>query len=113
MTEQAPDQKALDAAKAEATGKRLEDGSVVVPLVTDEGTVDILIPSPAMWYEGAVEALRSGRISDWVTLAVDDVETLTAWRSVRKRYRDLDAFLTAWSQATGERAGESPGSRAS
>jgi hypothetical protein len=104
---------AAQAVKAEAVGKRLEDGSTLVPLTTDEGTVEILLPPPALWYEGAVEHLSAGRISEWVKLAVEDQESVDLWNSRRKRYRDLDAFLTAWSNATGENPGESSGSSAS
>lgn len=110
----APEEKALSAVKAEAKGKRLEDGSTVVPLVTDDGTVlDILMPPPSDWFEGAVEALSAGKVSEWVRLAVEDEESLQRWASVRKRYRQLDAFLTAWTEATGESPGESQGSSGS
>jgi hypothetical protein len=69
----APEEKALATVKAEAKGKRLEDGSTLVPLVTDDGQVlDILMPPPADWFEGAVEALSAGRVSEWVRLAVED-----------------------------------------
>ena len=118
MTEQAPEapeqeDKALAAVKAEAIGKRLEDGSTLVPLVTDAGTVEIHVLAPALWFEGAVEHLTAGRISEWVKLAVDDPESIVRWNSLKKRYRDLDAFLTAWTNATGESPGESEGSSAS
>jgi len=106
-------EKAVEAAKAEAVGKRLEDGSVLVPLTTDEGTVEILVPPPALWFEGAVEHLSAGRISEWVKLAVEDRESLDLWNSRRKRYKNLDDFLTAWSKATGESPGESQGSSTS
>jgi hypothetical protein len=62
--------KAIEAdAKAEPEG-------VVVTLVTDDGTVDVLIPPPAMWFEGAVEALTQGKVSEWVHLAVEDEKVL-------------------------------------
>lgn len=110
----APEEKALASVKAEAKGKRLEDGTVIVPLVTDDGTVlDILMPPPSDWFEGAVEALSAGKVSEWVRLAVEDEESLQRWASVRKRYRQLDAFLTAWTEATGESPGESQGSSTS
>lgn len=108
-----PEVNEAETVKAEAVGKRLEDGSTVVPLTTDEGTVDILVPPPAMWWEGAVEHLTAGRINEWVQLAVDDQESKDLWNSRRKRYRDLDGFLSAWSGATGETPGESSGSSAS
>lgn len=107
------DSKALEAVKAEALAVRHEDGSTTVPLITDGGTVDITIPPPTMWFEGAVEALTRGQISAWVKLAVDDPEAIVAWDSLRKRYRDLDGFLERWSKATGESPGESSGSSAS
>ena len=108
------EEKALAAVMAEARGKRLEDGSTVVPLVADDGTVlDILMPPPSEWFEGAVEALTAGRVSEWVRLAVEDEESLQRWASIPKRYRQLDAFLTAWTEASGESPGESQGSSSS
>lgn len=104
---------ALTALKAEATAARQPDGSVRVPLVTDEATVEIHVAAPPEWFEGAVDALQAGRISEWIKLAVADRESLDLWNSVRKRYRDLDAFITAWSKATGESPGESQGSSTS
>jgi hypothetical protein len=93
----------------EADAKADPEG-VVVPLVTDEGTVDILVPSPALWFEGAVEALTQGRVSDWIRLAVEDPKVLTAWDSKRKRYRDLSAFVKEWTRLSGEDPGKSPAS---
>lgn len=112
---QAPDKKAkaTEAVKAEAVGQRRDDGTIVVPLVVDGKVLDIVVPPPTEWFEGAVEALSAGRISDWVKLAVDDPDSLVRWDSVRKRYRHLDAFLTAWTKATGEAPGESSGSSTS
>jgi hypothetical protein len=102
-------EKAVEALKAEAVGVRHADGSSTVPLVTDSETVEILVPPVTEWYEGAVEHLRAGRITEWIKLAVEPDELLK-WNSVRKRYRHLDAFLAAWTGATGEDAGESTGS---
>lgn len=96
----------LEAVKAEA--KAPEEG-FLVPLVTDDGEVDILVPPAAMWFEGALDALIQGRVSDWINLATDDPETLAAWASLpRKRYRDLNAFLERWTAASGENPGKSP-----
>ena len=95
----------LRALEAEA---KADPEGVVVPLVTDEGSVDILIPPPAMWFEGAVEALVQGRVSDWVRLAVDDPDVIAAWDARRKRYRDLENFLDEWSKRSGEDPGKSP-----
>lgn len=87
---------------------------VLVPLVTDDGEVDILVPPPNMWFEGALEAMMSARISDWIRLATDDPETLAAWDSLpRKRYRDLEAFLDRWTELSGESPGKSQASKPS
>jgi hypothetical protein len=107
------DAPAVEAVKAEALARKLEDGSTVVPLVTDEGTADIAVAPPARWYEGAVEHLTAGRISEWVKLAAADEESLVRWQGFRKRYCDLDAFLARWVAATGETPGESKGSSSS
>lgn len=120
MTDKAPeapeapadDGTALAAVKAEATAHKLADGSVVVPLVTDDGTVEIAVPPAPLWYEGAVEHLVAGRVGRWMELSLEGDE-LVKWRSVRKRYRDLEGFVQRWSKATGETPGESQGSSAS
>jgi hypothetical protein len=112
MTDKAPEQKALDVLQAEAKGRRLEDGSTIVPLITDGGSHEITVPPPSLWYEGAVEALRDGQVSAWAKLALER-DSLDLWNSLRKRYRDLDAFIGAWTRATGEDPGESQGSSAS
>lgn len=104
---------ALAAVKAEATARKLEDGSVVVPLVTERGSVDITVPPPLMWFDGAVEALERERITSWIRLAVEDPEMLARWDSLRKRYRDLADFVNRWAAATGESPGESQGSSGS
>jgi hypothetical protein len=39
-----------------------------------------------------VEALRAGQVSEWAKLALER-DALDLWNSVRKRYRDLDAFI--------------------
>lgn len=96
----------LKAVEAEATAP---PEGVLVPLVTDDGEVDILVPPADMWFEGALEALTSGRVSDWIRLATDDPETHAAWASLpRKRYRDLNAFLERWTALSGESPGKSP-----
>lgn len=101
----------LKALEAEASAP---DEGVLVPLVTDDGSVDILIPPASMWFEGAVEALTGGRVSEWVRLAVEDPEMLAAWDSLpRKRYRDLNDFLEKWAELSGENPGKSAASKPS
>ena len=96
--------------KAVEADAKADGEGVVVPLVTDAGSVDILVPPPHLWFEGAVEALTQGRISEWVHLAVEDPDTLAAWDGTRKRYRDLSNFVEEWSRLTGEEPGKSPAS---
>lgn len=99
--------KALEAdAKADPAG-------VTVTLSTDDGTVDVPMLHVSMWWEGAVEALTTGKISEWVHLACEDAAALQAWDSQRKRYRDLEAFVEAWSAASGENPGKSRSSASS
>jgi len=95
---------ALRAVEAEA---KADPEGVVVPLVTDESTDDILILPPAAWFEGAVEALVQGRVTDWVRLAADP-DAIVVWDSRRKRYGQLEAFLDEWSKRSGETPGKSP-----
>jgi hypothetical protein len=111
MADKAPE-KALTQVQAEAKGRRLEDGSVVVPLITDDGSHEITVPPASLWYEGAVERLRAGQVSEWAKLALEG-DALDLWNSVRKRYRDLDAFIAAWGRTSGEDPGESQGSSTS
>jgi hypothetical protein len=79
----------------------------------DDESVDILVPPAHLWFEGAVEALTQGRISDWVHLAVEDEDALAAWDGTRKRYRDLSDFTERWAELTGNDLGKSPSSAAS
>lgn len=99
----------LQAIEAEVAS---EPAGVEVPLVTDDGTVDILVPHPSMWFEGAVEALTAGRTAEWVSLALDGDE-LAKWQSARKRYRDIDAFITEWMSRSGNEPGKSLASKPS
>lgn len=96
--------------KAIEADAKVDPEGVTVTLVTDEGSVDVLVPPPYLWFEGAVEALTQGRVSDWVHLAVEDSGTLAAWDGLRKRYRDLTAFVEEWTRLTGEDPGKSPAS---
>lgn len=96
--------RAVDAAEADA---KADPEGVVVPLTTDDGTLEFLVPHPSMWFEGAVEALVQGRISDWVHHAIDDQAALDLWDSKRKRYGQLEAFLDEWSKRSGETPGKS------
>ena len=45
-----------DALRAIQADAKADPEGVVVPLVTDDGTQDCLIPPASMWFEGAVEA---------------------------------------------------------
>jgi len=94
----------LEAVEADA---KADPAGVVVPLVTDDATDDILILPPADWFEGAVEALVQGRVSDWVRLAADP-DAIVLWDSRRKRYGQLEAFLNEWTKRSGEAPGKSP-----
>jgi Na+/H+-translocating membrane pyrophosphatase len=96
--------------KAVEADAKADDEGVLVPLVTDAGTVDILIPPAHMWFEGAVDALVLGQVSNWVHLAVEDEETLAAWDGAKKRYRDLSAFTDKWAELSGNDLGKSPSS---
>ena len=94
----------------EADAKADQDEGVVVRLETDGGTVDVPLLPKHMWFEGAVEALVQGRITDWVKLACEDQDALTAWDALRKRYRDLGNFVDEWTRLTGENPGKSEAS---
>lgn len=109
MTAVADDQSALDALEADATAP---PEGVLVPLVTDDGTVDILVPPPYMWFEGAVEALTTNRTADWVDLALTPDQQVL-WKATRKRYRDIDVFMTELMRRSGQNPGKSSASKPS
>jgi hypothetical protein len=99
--------------KAVEADAKADDEGVLVPLVTDDGSVDILVPPAHMWFEGAVDALVLGQVSKWVHLAVEDEKTLAAWDAAKKRYRDLSAFTDKWAELSGNDLGKSPSSTTS
>lgn len=102
-----------DALRAVEADAKADPEGVVVPLVTDEHTDDILMLHPAMWFEGAVEALVAGRVTDFVHLAAHP-DSIAVWDSrPRKRYGQLEAFLNEWNERSGETPGKSPQSEAS
>lgn len=104
---------AAEALKAVEADAKADPEGVVVKLTTDDGDLDVLMPPPEMWFEGAAEALAYGRISEWVHLAVEDKATLTAWDALRKRYRDLARFTDEWTRLSGEDPGKSTPSESS
>lgn len=105
----AADVSALEALEADATAP---PEGVLVPLVTDDGSVDILVPPSTNWFEGALEAMTGGQWSRWAELALEG-ESLTLWQATRKRYRDIDAFLVAWQKRAGQDVGKSSASEGS
>jgi hypothetical protein len=97
---------ALKAVEAEAN---VPAEGVLVPLVTDDGSVDILVPRPAEWFEGALEALQAGRTKEWVELALDD-DAKAIWAARKKRYKQVNAFLNEMWKRLGEDPGKSEAS---
>jgi hypothetical protein len=97
---------ALKAVEAEAA---VPAEGVQVPLVTDEGSVDILVPRPAEWFEGALEALTAGRIPDWADLALDE-DAKAIWSARKKRYKHINAFIGEMWKRLGEDPGKSEAS---
>lgn len=88
----------LKAVKAEAAAP---PEGVLVPLVTDDGEVEILVPPAGRWFEGAVEALMQNRFSAWAELALDG-DNFAAWSATRKRYEQIDRFFGEWRARSGE-----------
>lgn len=101
--------KALQAVQADATA---DPKGVLVPLVTDDGEFEILVPPPAEWFEGSVEALVAQRVTDWVVLALEPAE-LAKWQGIRKRNRHINQFFLDWQRLSGEDSGKSTASKAS
>lgn len=101
--------KPLKAVEAEAA---VPPEGLLVPLVTDDGPIDILVPRPSEWFEGALEALEAGRIPQWVNLALDD-ETKLTWHARKKRYRHINTFIADMWRLLGEDPGKSGASEAS
>jgi hypothetical protein len=96
----------LKAVEAEAAAA---PEGVRVPLVTDEGSVDILVPRPSEWFEGALDALTAGRIPEWVDLAFDS-DAKAIWLARKKRYRHINAFIAEMWRLLGEDPGKSEAS---
>jgi len=103
------DTEALEALEADAIAP---PEGVVVPLVTDDGSVDILVPPSSAWFEGALEAMAAGQWARWAELALEG-DDLTLWKATRKRYRDIDAFLLEWQKRAGQDVGKSSASEGS
>jgi hypothetical protein len=74
---------------------------VLVPLVTEDGTVELTVPPPGRWYEEANDALRVGDFRTWAEEVLSDADFET-WCKTRKRNDDIAAFFTAWRELAGE-----------
>lgn len=86
------------------------DGAVVVPLETDDGVIDITVPSPEEWRDSANQAIREGRFGLWAekTLSPDDLE---AWQDADPRVRQINDFFAELGHLIGVDQGESRASR--
>jgi hypothetical protein len=87
--------------KAVEADAKADDEGVVVPLVTDDGSVDILVPRRTCGSRARWRRWSEGRSAKWVHLAVEDEKTLAAWDAAKKRYRDLSAFTDKWAELSG------------
>lgn len=94
---------AVDEARAEAD--TTAEGTVVT-LVTEDGSADVLVPSPGKWKTRANRALREGDFEGWaeLVLSADDFE---AWCDADPTNDDVEAFFKAWQESTGENRGKS------
>lgn len=90
------------AADATAPARVADDGSMLVPLVTVNGSADIRIPAPRKWRAVAKNALFSqGDALTWAgrTLSTDDYATFI---QLDPDGDELDAFWREWGRLTGE-----------
>jgi len=97
----------LDAVRADAAAP--VEG-VVVPLVTDDAKVEVTVPPPGRWKTRANRALREGDFDGWAELVLSP-EDFDAWVDADPTNDDVEAFFTAWQEATGESRGKSSPSR--
>jgi len=100
---------ALEAVEAEATEPA---EGVLVELVTDEGSAELLVPPVGKWKTRAQAALASGDLDRWaqITLFTEDVD---AWRELDPTLDDVNAFLKNWETAANADLGKSRGSSGS
>lgn len=84
----------------------VDDGSVIVPLVTDLGAGDIRVPALDRWRSVARNALFSrGDDLLWAqrTLSVGDYVT---WTQLDPTKDEADEFFAAFGRATGQSLGK-------
>lgn len=88
------------------TDEELEEGTVVVPLTTRNGTGDIAIPPAHLWSSKAHDFIADGRIQRWaeLTLSDDDMDT---WEDLDPTITDASDFMYAWMDEAGYDPGKS------
>jgi hypothetical protein len=101
----------LAAVEAEVTAE-VDDGSVVVELVTDDGKEDIRVPAAGKWKSRANTALAHGDFESWadMVLAADD---RAKWLDLDPTNDDLTGFFDRWKELAGQDLGKLRSSRPS
>jgi len=99
----------LEAVQGDAESS--SDG-VVVPLVTDNADVTVLVPPPGRWRTRANRALRAGDFDEWAEVVLSP-QDYAAWVEADPTNDDVEAFFRAWQQGSGENKGKSSASRRS
>lgn len=90
----------LEALESEAVA---DDGSVTVPLA---GAAEIRVRPVQDWRASGIRAMREGDFDTWAEKALDE-ESYAAWTDVDPTMREVEAFFTAWGEATGQDQGKS------
>jgi hypothetical protein len=103
---------AADAIRAvEAEADEAPEGSYV-DLVTEDGTVELLVPPAGKWKSRAQTFLGQGMFDAWaqITLSTEDFK---AWRDLDPTLDEVTAFMESWQEKAGQSLGKSRASRRS
>jgi len=85
---------------------------VMVPLVTANADVSVLVPPPGRWRTRANRALRVGDFDEWAELVLSG-QDYAAWVEADPTNDDVETFFRAWKDASGEDKGKSSASQRS
>jgi hypothetical protein len=91
-------------ARQEADAEEL-DGAVLVPLESDDGVVELLVPPAEEWRDSALEALNNGRFGLWASKTLGP-EDYAAWVAADPRVRQAQAFFEEYGRLSGASLGK-------
>jgi hypothetical protein len=101
----------LAAVEAEVAAE-VDDGAVVVELVTDDGAEDIRVPRSGSWKSRAQNALAQGLVETWAELVLSP-EDREKWEALDPTLDDCEDFFERWKELAGQDLKKSQNSRPS